>query len=162
VNTRIVTKDIANFSRALSMAFDLLDYARTNISRTENARLLCQCHYLSTNNQTEEQHELSCPSDTNGSSLMIVSRENTRTSCLILASAYKEGEDIFLDSTGCNKMIMIVTDGATETAINVFQARNWYPNNISTCHSIEVKTKTIPNQCIFDRSFLSRQESSLT
>ena len=35
-------------------------------------------------------------------------------------------------------MIMIVTDGATETALNVFQKRNWHPDNISTCHSIEV------------------------
>jgi hypothetical protein len=46
-----------------------------------------------------------------------------------------------LDSTGCNKMIMIVTDGATETALNVFQTRNWYPNNVSTCHPIEVNTQ---------------------
>lgn len=36
-------------------------------------------------------------------------------------------------------MIMIVTDGATETALNVFQSRNWTPNNVSTCHPIEVK-----------------------
>ena len=35
-------------------------------------------------------------------------------------------------------MIMIVTDGATETALNVFQTRNWLPNNVSTCHPIEV------------------------
>ncbi len=58
-----------------------------------------------------------------------------------LAKSYAEDEPIFLDSTGCNKMIMIVTDGATETALNVFQTRNWYPNNISTCHPIEVNTK---------------------
>lgn len=38
-------------------------------------------------------------------------------------------------------MIMIVTDGATETALDVFQTRNWHPNNISTCHPIEVKNK---------------------
>jgi hypothetical protein len=36
---------------------------------------------------------------------------------------------------------MIVTDGATETALNVFYTRNWFPNNISTCHAIEVNTK---------------------
>jgi hypothetical protein len=48
------------------MAFDLLDDARTNISRTENARLLCQCHYLSSANQTDAQREASCPSDFNG------------------------------------------------------------------------------------------------
>ncbi len=48
------------------MAFNLLDYARTNISRTENARLLCQCHYLSSDNQTEAQREAFCPSDMNG------------------------------------------------------------------------------------------------
>jgi len=36
-------------------------------------------------------------------------------------------------------MIMIVTDGATETALHVFQNRNWIPDNISTCHPIEVK-----------------------
>jgi hypothetical protein len=36
-------------------------------------------------------------------------------------------------------MIMIVSDGATETALSVFQTRNWTPNNISTCHPIEVK-----------------------
>jgi hypothetical protein len=36
---------------------------------------------------------------------------------------------------------MIVTDGATETALSVFQTRNWYPNNVSTCHAIEVNTK---------------------
>ena len=50
-----------------------------------------------------------------------------------------DDEDPFLDSTGCNKMIMIVTDGASETAINVFRSRNLIPNNISTCHPIEVK-----------------------
>jgi hypothetical protein len=66
VNNHIVTKDIANFSRALTKAFDLLDNARTNISRTENARLLCQCHYLSTDNQTDAQRESFCPSDFNG------------------------------------------------------------------------------------------------
>jgi hypothetical protein len=33
----------------------------------------------------------------------------------------------------------MVTDGATETALNVFQTRNWIPDNISTCHPIEVK-----------------------
>jgi len=48
------------------MAFDLLDRARINISRTENARLLCQCHYLSSDNQTEAQREAFCPSDFNG------------------------------------------------------------------------------------------------
>jgi hypothetical protein len=48
------------------MAFDILDDARTNISRTENARLLCQCHYLSTDNLTETQREAFCPSDYNG------------------------------------------------------------------------------------------------
>jgi hypothetical protein len=48
------------------MAFDILDDARTNISRTENVRLLCQCHYLSTDNQTEAEHEAFCPSDFNG------------------------------------------------------------------------------------------------
>jgi hypothetical protein len=47
------------------MAFDLLDNARINISRTENARLLCQCHYLSSDNQTEAQREAFCPSDLN-------------------------------------------------------------------------------------------------
>ncbi|CAF5201111.1 unnamed protein product, partial [Rotaria magnacalcarata] len=123
VNTNIKTEDIANFSKALNMAFDILDNARTNISRTENARLLCQCHYLSTDNQTEAQHEAFCPSDFN-------------------ANPYAEDEEPFLDSTGCNKMIMIVTDGATETALNVFQSRNWYPNNISTCHSIETRVFT--------------------
>ena len=49
-----------------------------------------------------------------------------------------EDDEPFLDSTGCNKMIMIVTDGATETALNVFQTRNWHPDNISNCHQIEV------------------------
>ncbi|CAF4650841.1 unnamed protein product, partial [Rotaria socialis] len=39
-------------------------------------------------------------------------------------------------------MIMIVTDGATETALNVFQSRNWYPNNVSTCHPIETRVFT--------------------
>jgi hypothetical protein len=67
-----MTKDIANFSKALTMAFDILDNARTNISRTENARLLCQCHYLSSDNQTIEQREAFCPSDSNGSSMFIV------------------------------------------------------------------------------------------
>jgi len=56
----------------------------------------------------------------------------------ILAEQYEE-KNPFLDSTGCNKMIMIVTDGATETALNVFQTRNWTPNNVSTCHPIEVE-----------------------
>ncbi len=67
---------------------------------------------------------------------------------IILATGYDEDEEPFLDSTGCNKMIMIVTDGATETALNVFQSRNWHPNNISTCHPIEVKNKTNRNSCI--------------
>lgn len=58
---------------------------------------------------------------------------------LCLANSFAEDEQPFLDSTGCNKMIMIVTDGATETALNVFQSRNWTPNNVSTCHPIEVK-----------------------
>ncbi|CAF2650391.1 unnamed protein product [Rotaria sp. Silwood2] len=123
VNKRITTENIANFSRALNMAFDLLDNARINISRTENARLICQCHYLSTDNQTEAQREAFCPSDSNGKS-------------------YAEDEPKFLDSTGCNKMIMIVTDGATETALNVFQTRNWHPNNVSTCHPIETRVFT--------------------
>lgn len=60
---------------------------------------------------------------------------------LFLGERYESDEPIFLDSTGCNKMIMIVTDGATETALNVFQTRNWYPNNVSTCHQSEVKMK---------------------
>jgi hypothetical protein len=66
VNTQITTREIANFSRALDMAFDLLDNARINISRTENARLLCQCHYLSNDNHTDAQREAFCPSDFNG------------------------------------------------------------------------------------------------
>ncbi len=40
---------------------------------------------------------------------------------LFLATTFDEDEQPFLDSTGCNKMIMIVTDGATETALSVFQ-----------------------------------------
>jgi hypothetical protein len=55
------------------MAFDILDDARKNISRTENARLLCQCHYLSIDNQTEAEHEAYCPSDFNG---LIRKRQN--------------------------------------------------------------------------------------
>jgi hypothetical protein len=43
---------------------------------------------------------------------------------------------------------MIVTDGATETALNVFQSRNWNPNNISTCHPIEVNTSNLEK--VFD------------
>ena len=65
---------------------------------------------------------------------------------LFLATTFDEDEQPFLDSTGCNKMIMIVTDGATETALNVFQNRNWSPNNISTCHPLEVNKKTHLNQ----------------
>lgn len=57
------------------------------------------------------------------------------------ATKYGPDEPIFLDSTGCNKMIMIVTDGATETALNVFQNRNWSPDNRSTCHPYEVILK---------------------
>jgi hypothetical protein len=60
---------------------------------------------------------------------------------VVLATSYAPDEQIFLDSTGCNKMIMIVSDGATETALSVFQGRNWHPNNISTCHPIEVNSK---------------------
>ncbi len=48
------------------MAFDLLDNARINISRTENAKLLCQCHYLSSTNQNDSSREGFCPSDING------------------------------------------------------------------------------------------------
>lgn len=66
VNSDFATREIANFSKALNLAFDILDEARINISRTENARLLCQCHYLSTDNLTESQREASCPSDYNG------------------------------------------------------------------------------------------------
>jgi len=62
---QITTENIANFSKALNMAFDLLDNARINISRTENTSLLCQCHYLSSDNQTAAQREASCPSDFN-------------------------------------------------------------------------------------------------
>ncbi|CAF3365398.1 unnamed protein product [Rotaria socialis] len=123
VNTGIETKDIANFTRALNMAFDLLDNARMKIARTENAKLICQCHYLQTDNQTETQRDAFCPSDLHG-------------------KHHAREEPIFLDSTGCNKMIMIVTDGATETALNVFQSRNWYPNNVSTCHPIETRVFT--------------------
>lgn len=72
----IKTRDIANFSKALNMAFDILDNARINISRTENARLLCQCHYLSPDNQTEEQHEAFCLSDFNG---LIETQHETNT-----------------------------------------------------------------------------------
>jgi hypothetical protein len=71
---------------------------------------------------------------------------------LSLATTYAEGEEIFLDSTGCNKMIMIVTDGATETALNVFQTRNWYPNNVSTCHAIEVSRRPVASG--FDGGFV--------
>ncbi|UJR35966.1 hypothetical protein I4U23_028707 [Adineta vaga] len=123
VNSSFNTENIANFSRALNMAFELLDKARLQISRTENARLLCQCHYLSSDNQTDAQREAFCPSDFN-------------------ATKYKSDESIFLDSTGCNKMIMIVTDGATETAAQVFQTRNWSPNNVSTCHPYETRVFT--------------------
>jgi hypothetical protein len=120
------------------MAFDILDDARTNISRTENARLLCQCHYLSTDNQTEAQREAFCPSDFNG---LIKVWICFLFNFVVLATNYddEEEQEPFLDSTGCNKMIMIVSDGATETALSVFQTRNWTPNNISTCHPIEVK-----------------------
>lgn len=48
------------------MAFDILDNARINISRTENTKLICQCHYLSTDNQTEAQREAFCPFDFKG------------------------------------------------------------------------------------------------
>lgn len=140
MNTRIATKDIANFTKALTMAFDLLDNARIKISRTENARLLCQCHYLSNENQNESR-EAFCPSDLNGPfdifSLQFSIDYDDFSS--VLANPYKPDEPIFLDSTGCNKMIMIVTDGATETALNVFQTRNWHANNVSTCHETEVR-----------------------
>ena len=72
---------------------------------------------------------------------------------IILGMRYDEEEEPFLDSTGCNKMIMIVTDGATETAINVFQSRNWFPNNISTCHPIEVENQNEKISLIEFRSF---------
>lgn len=36
---------------------------------------------------------------------------------------------------------MIVTDGATETAVNVFETRNWVADNVSTCHPYEVSKK---------------------
>jgi hypothetical protein len=117
------------------MAFDLLDNARINISRTENARLLCQCHYLTSINQTDSLRQASCPSDSN--SLLKFYFYIQRLNRWFLAP-YSEDEPVFLDSAGCNKMIMIVTDGATETALHVFQSRNWTPNNISTCHAIEV------------------------
>ena len=65
--------------------------------------------------------------------------DDDRAGILLLAPTYNEEEEPFLDSTGCNKMIMIVTDGATETAMQVFQSRNWSPNNVSTCHAIEVQ-----------------------
>ena len=64
---------------------------------------------------------------------------------MFLATRYEPDEPIFLDSTGCNKMIMIVTDGATETALNVFQTRNWSPNNVSTCHPYEVMPEKTRN-----------------
>ena len=48
------------------MAFDILDDARTNISRTENARLICQCHCLPKDNQSEAQRREFCPSDFDG------------------------------------------------------------------------------------------------
>ncbi|CAF0788878.1 unnamed protein product [Adineta ricciae] len=123
VNEPFKTKDIANFSKALNMAFNILDDARTNISLTENVRLLCQCHYLTTDNQTDAQREAFCPTDFN-------------------VTHYDDEDEPFLDSTGCNKMIMIVTDGATETALSVFQSRNWTPNNVSTCHPIETRVFT--------------------
>jgi hypothetical protein len=118
------------------MAFDLLDNARINISQTENAKLLCQCHYLTQTNQTDLSREAFCPSDS--TSLLKFYFYIQRFNRSFLAP-YVENEPIFLDSAGCNKMIMIVTDGATETALHVFQNRNWTPNNISTCHPIEVK-----------------------
>ncbi|CAF1481621.1 unnamed protein product, partial [Didymodactylos carnosus] len=117
------TKGVANFSKALEKAFDILDEARTNISRTENVRLLCQCHYLTTDNYTGDDRTEFCPSDQN-------------------ATSYSADEKPFLDSTGCNKMIMIVTDGATEKAMHVFQNRNWIPNQVSTCHPTETRVFT--------------------
>jgi hypothetical protein len=63
----------------------------------------------------------------------------------------EKDEEPFLDSTGCNKMIMIVTDGATETALNVFQQRNWNPDNVSTCHPIEVNNSNFRK--VFKRCF---------
>ena len=67
MNSNIKTNSIANFSNALTMAFNILDEARINISRTEKAKLLCQCHYLTIDNQTEAEREGFCPSDFNGS-----------------------------------------------------------------------------------------------
>lgn len=125
------------------MAFDILDDARINISRTENARLICQCHYLTNDNDTEAQRAAFCPSDLNGLSLSWTSIDSFSLSFFLFSGAsYEDDEQPFLDSTGCNKMIMIVTDGATETALNVFQSRNWMPNNVSTCHPIEVGRKS--------------------
>ena len=124
------------------MAFDILDNARTNISLTENVRLLCQCHYLTTDNQTDAQREAFCPTDFNG----LIKNECPDVIFLsfffflsLVVAHYDDEDEPFLDSTGCNKMIMIVTDGATETALSVFQSRNWTPNNVSTCHPIEVR-----------------------
>lgn len=140
VNSDFATREIANFSKALNLAFDILDEARINISRTENARLLCQCHYLSTDNMTESQREAFCPSDYNGMMKRCLFAPKEDLLFFLVTNFDGDDEQPFLDSTGCNKMIMIVTDGATETALNVFQSRNWHPNNVSTCHPIEVMT----------------------
>ena len=80
-----------------------------------------------------------------------------RFSCFVVTNVEDDNEQPFLDSTGCNKMIMIVTDGATETALNVFQSRNWIPDNISTCHSIEVNT--IRSSRVFSNDFFSLDTS---
>ena len=48
------------------MAFDILDNARLNISRTENTKLLCQCHYLASPEQYSNSREAFCPSDSSG------------------------------------------------------------------------------------------------
>lgn len=62
---RLKTENIANFSKALTKAFDLLDSARVQIARTERTRLLCQCHYLHTDNHTSIDREEFCPTDLN-------------------------------------------------------------------------------------------------
>ncbi|KAL7669184.1 hypothetical protein ACOME3_009850 [Neoechinorhynchus agilis] len=114
---QLQTKDIAHFIKAFEMAFKILNQARLGISRTENVTCICQSHYTNSSPSSDEQNCRASPSAS-------------------------EQREMFLDSSGCNKMIMVVTDGSSETAEQAFRKYNWFQDYNTTCHPKETRVFT--------------------
>ncbi|KAI0984621.1 hypothetical protein GJ496_002711 [Pomphorhynchus laevis] len=122
------TNDIASLSEALIRAFKILNHARINIAKTEKVKCICQSHYIDS--------EMNISTD----SACILSDNELRE--LENETSSNNSHNSFLDSSGCNKMIMLVTDGANENAVDVFRELNWKVNYTYSCHLKETRVFT--------------------